>query len=65
MAFLRFKAGQEETSVEEQIEQSVLGDVRAEMEGFSGEELIRFLNVGRIFYEILGDEDYKPKEKTN
>jgi len=34
----------------------------AEMEGFNGEELIAMLGLDRIFYEILDDKRYKPKD---
>lgn len=65
MAFLQFQAGQSDMSTEELIEYDLLDSVRGEMENFSGEELITMLNLGHIFYEILGDEHYKPQEKTN
>jgi hypothetical protein len=65
MAFLRFQAAQQEMQIEEHIEYQVLDSVRAEMEGFEGEELIGMLGVGPIFYEILGDKTYKPEEVTN
>jgi hypothetical protein len=61
MAFLRFQAGQQNIQVEEQIELDLLDNVRGEMEAMNGEELISMLEVGQIFYDILGDEHYKPK----
>ena len=64
MSFLRYRAGIDNFSVEQEIEYDLLDGVRAEMEGLNGEELIAALNVGRIFYEVLGDERYKPAEKT-
>jgi hypothetical protein len=64
MAFLRFQAGYRDVQVEEEIEYDLLDNVRAEMEGLNGEELISMLEVGRIFYDILGDERYNPKPKT-
>jgi hypothetical protein len=72
MAFLRIQVERQDqfgfedfASVEELIEYDLLDGVRAEMEGFSGEELIATLDLGPIFYKILDDERYKPKEKTN
>jgi hypothetical protein len=62
MAFLRFQAGEEDVLVEEKIEQAVLADVRAEMEGLNGEELIAALGMDRIFYETLDDEHYNPQK---
>ncbi|MGD0071877.1 MAG: hypothetical protein ABSB71_10000 [Candidatus Bathyarchaeia archaeon] len=61
MAFLRFAAGRRDVQVEEEIEYDLLDNVRAEMEGLNGEELISMLELGQIFYDILGDERYKPK----
>ncbi len=61
MAFLRFEAGQRDVQVEEEIEYDLLDNVRAEMEGLNGKELIAMLEVGPIFYNILGDVSYKPE----
>jgi hypothetical protein len=62
MAFLRFMAGEEDVSLEEKLERVVIDDVRAKLEDFNGEELIRFLGMNRIFYEVLGDERYSPEK---
>ncbi len=61
MAFLRFQAGQHDVQVTEEIEGCVLDDVRGLMEGMEGEELIGFLGMDTIFYELLDDQNYKPK----
>ena len=60
MSFLRFSAEQNKTSLKEEIENDVLGQVRAEMEAMDGQELIAWLGVGHLFYDLLGDEHYKP-----
>jgi hypothetical protein len=60
MAYLRFMAGRRDVQVEEEIEYDLIDNVRAEMEGMNGEELISTLEVGQIFYAILDDERYKP-----
>jgi hypothetical protein len=62
MAFLRFRAGEHDIQVEAEIEGCVLDDVRGLLEGFEGQELIGFLEMDRVFYEMLGDENYKPKK---
>jgi hypothetical protein len=62
MPFLRFLAETNEWSVEEQIESCFLTDLRAMLEGMSGEEFVAMLDLGPVFYELLGDTHYKPKE---
>jgi len=62
MTFLRSQAMLDNFSLEEEIEYRLLDDVRASMEAMSGEDLINSLNVGPIFYDVLGDERYKPVE---
>jgi hypothetical protein len=61
MAYLRFMAGQRDVQVEEEIEYDLLDNVRCEMEGMDGEQLISTLEVGQIFYKFLDDQHYKPK----
>lgn len=61
MAFLRFQAELEGFSgVEKIVEWHFLDSVRAELEGFAGEDLIKALGIDVIFYDILGDDLYKP-----
>jgi len=63
MAFLRLQTEMLNFStVENLIEYDLLDEVRAEMEGMNGEELIAALGLGPIFYNGLGDERYAPKE---
>jgi hypothetical protein len=62
MAFLKFQAEKDGCPVEEEIEYDLLDNVRAEMEGLNGEDLIDALGVGRIFYEILHEEHYNPQK---
>jgi len=63
MAFLRFQAKQENFDpVEKLIEYDLIDNVRAEFEGINGEELIAMFNLGHIFWEVLGDDRYKPKD---
>ena len=61
MAFLRFRAGQQDIQVRKHIENCVLDQVRADLECMAGTELIGFLEFDRIFYELLGDKKYEPK----
>jgi hypothetical protein len=63
MAFLRFQAKQEKfDTVEKLIEYDLLDLLRSEFEGMSGDELIAMFNLAPIFWEIFGDERYKPKD---
>ena len=63
MAFLRFQAKHENfDTVEKLIEYDLLDNVRAEFEGMSGDELIAMFNLAPVFWEIFGDERYKPKD---
>lgn len=62
LEFLRFEAKAYKCSLEEEIEFDLLDKVRADMEALSGEELIKLLDFGSIFWEVLGDKNYKPEE---
>ena len=61
MAFLRFRAGERDEKVEETIERYLLDSVRSLLECCSGEELIPYLGLDRVFYDLLADKRYKPK----
>jgi isopentenyldiphosphate isomerase len=60
MAFLHYKAAQEEKTVEQEIALDVIADVQSELESFEGEELIKALGLGPVFYTMLEDQSYKP-----
>jgi hypothetical protein len=63
MAFLRFQTKQEDfESVEKLIEYDLLDNIRAEFEGKNGKQLIALFDIGNIFWEVLGDEQYKPED---
>ncbi len=62
VAFLRYKAADDNRTLEQELEIDVIADVRGELEGFEGEELIQALGIGPIFWKVLEDENYKPKD---
>jgi hypothetical protein len=63
MAFLRFQTKQEDfESVEKLIEYDLLDNIRAEFEGKNGEQLTSMFELGPVFWEVLGDQRYKPED---
>jgi len=48
-------------TLEEDLEYYLLDDIRAEIEGTSGEELAKMLGLAPVFYKVLGDKHYKPE----
>jgi hypothetical protein len=62
MAFLRFQAGRKDVDLKVLIQNKLLRNVMADVEDFNGEDLAAMLGLDRIFYEILDDKRYKPKE---
>ena len=61
---LEHKASLNNSSVKEEAEYYMLDSIRAEMEGMEGMEFIEFYKAGPVFYELFGDERFKPEEKT-
>ena len=57
-----FSGLQDFSTVEKLIEYALLDNIRAEMEGLNGEDLIAALDIGPIFYQVLGDENYNPEK---
>jgi hypothetical protein len=47
------------------LEHEIVDKVRAEIEGMSGMEWAGVFGLDSVFYAVLGDERYKPKEKTD
>ena len=59
--YYRHQAQDCKSSIEEEMQYAIIDHARSNMEAMSGEDVARALGFGDLFYEILGDERYKPK----
>lgn len=45
----------------ESIEFTIVDGVRADIEGMTSEAWAEVFSLNKVFYEVLGDQNYKPK----
>ncbi len=57
----RRQAHDNTSSLEEEMQYVIIDSARSIMEAMSGEEVAIALGFGDIFYELLGDGNYKPE----
>jgi hypothetical protein len=60
MSFLRFEAKRMNQKLEATVQYYLVETLRSQMEAMSGEELIPYLGLKRVFFELLGDKNYGP-----
>ena len=60
--FLKWKATIKKSTLNDEAEYHLWDSVRAEMEAFSGEDVINIFEAGPVIFELFGDQRFKPKE---